>query len=404
MLICEEDCSACGACMNVCPSKCIEYKFDIYGIKRANINVTKCIHCNMCGKVCPMLNNIKGNVSKNCYSAWSKDEKIRKNSASGGIATELYRFAIKNKMWICGVNMDNNYLCSYSITNSNYDQFANSKYTYSDMGYIYTIIKKKILKNEKVLFIGLPCQVAAMKQYIDLYKLNRDLLILVDLVCHGVTPQDYLKTHIENICKKKKKNATEVFFRDPSFNTYTYTFTLKNNGIPFYKKKVYRNDVYQIGYHKGIAYRENCYHCRFSNKQRQGDLTLSDFAGVGKYKKCDYDNKNVSCVLVNTKKGYNFYQSLLLENRIYSEIRPIEEEYDFESRLHTPTPIPKERNKFKKMYEKSSNFDYSMLYAAKGIVIKNELKYYLNINGINSFLSRLLPNSIKERIKVILRK
>ena len=117
---------------------------------------------------------------------------------------------------------------------------------------------------------------------------------------------------------------------------------------PFTRKKVYRNDVYQIGYHKGIAYRENCYHCRFSNKQRQGDLTLSDFAGVGKYKKCDYDNKNVSCVLVNTKKGYNFYQSLLLENRIYSEIRPIEEEYDFESRLHTPTPIPKERNKFKK--------------------------------------------------------
>ena len=41
-------------------------------------------------------------------------------------------------------------------------------------------------------------------------------------------------------------------------------------------------------------------------------------------------------------------------------------------RLHTPTPIPKERNKFKKMYEKSSNFDYSMLYAAKGIVIKND--------------------------------
>ena len=149
MLICEEDCSACGACMNVCPSKCIEYKFDIYGIKRANINVTKCIHCSMCKKVCPMLNDIKGNVSKNCYSAWSKDKKIRKNSASGGIATELYRFAIKNKMWICGVNMDNNYLCSYSITNSNYDQFANSKYTYSDMGYIYTIIKEKILKNEK---------------------------------------------------------------------------------------------------------------------------------------------------------------------------------------------------------------------------------------------------------------
>ena len=64
MLICEEDCSACGACMNVCPSKCIEYKFDIYGIKRANINVTKCIHCSMCKKVCPMLNDIKGNVSK----------------------------------------------------------------------------------------------------------------------------------------------------------------------------------------------------------------------------------------------------------------------------------------------------------------------------------------------------
>lgn len=46
---------------------------------------------------------------------------------------------------------------------------------------IYKIIKKKILNGEKLLFVGLPCQVGAVINYVG----EHDNLYTVDLICHG---------------------------------------------------------------------------------------------------------------------------------------------------------------------------------------------------------------------------
>lgn len=48
--------------------------------------------------------------------------------------------------------------------------------------------------------IALPCQIAAIKKMFYRYL---DNLLLVDLVCHGVTPADYLIQHIRSIEHKK---------------------------------------------------------------------------------------------------------------------------------------------------------------------------------------------------------
>ena len=100
--------------------------------------------------------------------------------------------------------------------------FKNSKYVFSDAYAVFSEIKSALnfKDNKKVLFIGLPCQVAALRK---LFRDNENLL-LVEVVCHGTTPVSYLKQHIDMLSSKYGKTAMRMSFRDP--DAYTYTFTL----------------------------------------------------------------------------------------------------------------------------------------------------------------------------------
>lgn len=403
MLVCGKGCTACGACIQICTKNAISYKYDNYDVKRAYINRNLCVDCGLCYKICHALNPISGNIPIKCYAAWSQNVGTRNKGASGGVATELYKLYTELDNWIAGVSISPNGKCKYSISKSMLPGYMNSKYTYSDTEDIYKQISIKLVNNEKVLFIGLPCQVAGLKKFLTIKRISTDKLLTVDLICHGVPPGIYLEQHIKYIEKHKNRKATDLAFRDPEFCTYTFTFTLRENGKCFYKKGVYRNDMYQIAYHKGIVYRDNCYNCKYANKDRQGDITLADFAGVGSIAKSKYDNKNVSCILVNTNKGNNVVGELIRQNRIFAEIRPIEEEYNTESILHSPTPVPRERKNFLSEYEKYGNFEKAMKIAAKNIYIKNEVKYYLHIRDIRRIMVKIIPEQIKEKIRRILR-
>lgn len=83
--------------------------------------------------------------------------------------------------------------------------FNNSKYVESSLGDITKKIDKMLSDNKKVLFVGVPCQVAAVKNYInDNKKMNN--LLTVDLICHGFAPMNYFKQHLKHI---EKKNNVE---------------------------------------------------------------------------------------------------------------------------------------------------------------------------------------------------
>ena len=404
MYVCSQGmCTACGACRNICPRKCIIYKTDKLEMSSAYIQKEDCINCNLCKKVCPIENKPTSILSEECYAAWSVDKKNRNTSASGGIASEFYHYASEYGVWFAGVKMDKNFNAVYCLEKKNWKKFLNSKYVYSDMNNIYPHIKEKLCLGNKVVFVGLPCQVAGLKNYLAICRCSTEYLLTIDLICHGVTPPEYLKKHIQSIEKKYRKNATEILFRDPDTYTFTYTFTLKSKGVAFYRKKVSRNDVYQIAYHKGIGYRENCYRCQFANKYRVGDITLADFGGVGSIRKCIYDNKNVSCILVNTEMGKKWLNTLSNTGKIYIEKRPIEEEYQTEGRIHSPTQVPKERDRFITLYSQTQDFEKAMKHAAKKIILKNEACYILHIELLRQYGSRILPEVVKRIIKAIVR-
>lgn len=87
-----------------------------------------------------------------------------------------------------------------------------------------------------------------------------------------------------------------------------------------------------------ISYRENCYHCQFARQHRISDITISDYKGLGKYAPSNIiDNRQVSCILVNTDKGKNFIDNLLKKGNIVAEERPVKEPIEGDRQLQHPS-------------------------------------------------------------------
>lgn len=404
--VCGSGCTACGSCIQICPKSCIEYKLDSMKVKKAVINSEKCIGCNLCKKSCPECNEIELFSPKKSFAAWSMDELIRRESASGGIATEMYRFFAENNGFYAGVLMDEKLHAEYRIFNTveYYTAFQNSKYVHSNTGNIFINIADILNDGDAVLVVGLPCQVSGLIRFLKAKGTGTQKLITVDIVCHGTTPIEYLEQHIENVENKKHRKATEVYFRDPKEGTHTFTFSLKDTKGTFYKKKVHRTDSYQLGYHLGISYRDNCYQCHYACRNRCADLTISDYSGLGKAKPCAYSSRNVSCILVNTDKGEKFVSDLISNNRIYAEERPLCEELENEKQLNHPTRITKMRKDFIDYYVASDDFDIAIKKATKKIMIKNEIRYHLHVQEVRYYLSKVIPKGIKEILKYITRR
>lgn len=214
-------------------------------------------------------------------------------------------------------------------------------------------------------------------------------------MCHGTAPTEYLRQHIHSIECKKNKIANELYFRDPDAYTYTYTFTLKDKGNPFYSKNVRSGDSYQIGYHKGIIYRENCYSCNYAQIKRTGDVTLADFSYVGTRAECLYDNKNVSAVLVNSPKGEKVIHELKNSGNIFCEERPMEEEMDYEVMLHRPTLKSKEREMFVRAYYEIPDFERAIKKSSWMRMVKNEVVQLSHLQEMKHFLSKRVIKPIK---------
>ena len=161
-------CTGCGACRDVCPKHCITMSSDNLSSLYPLIDNDSCIKCGKCQKTCPVNNPVKLNSPTKAYVAWSKDNETRATSASGGIASELYRYNILQNGISAGVTFNKDRGAYYIPITKEHDiqKVKNSKYVYSDTSAIFPFIKESLNKDKQVLFVGLPCQVAALKCFL----------------------------------------------------------------------------------------------------------------------------------------------------------------------------------------------------------------------------------------------
>lgn len=314
------NCCGCAGCADICPKKCIEMKDDFYGAHPV-INFEKCIDCNKCVTVCPMNKFPKFNDGclQKLYSVVGNKNDVF-NGSSGGAFGIIASYFQKNGYYICGAMFDEKLKVRHRLfePNENISALKKSKYVQSNTLGIYSSIKKLLNDNKGVVFTGTPCQVSALRNY-----LNKDYenLFCIDIICHGVPSQKIFDEYILNIQNNKKIKVLKFSFRDkknkyhhPHGFSYSYE---KNKKIKEYHG-IYLNSTYYTAFENYSIFRESCYSCKYAKIERYSDITLGDFWGIEKYDKSLDSNKGVSMVIVNTKKGLELFNALNLNAKEYS--------------------------------------------------------------------------------------
>ena len=162
----ENQCTGCMACLEVCCKGAITIKDQLRNYN-AVIDSERCVGCGACHRVCQ--NNQPVNTTEPIawYQGWSKSESQRKASSSGGFAGALTEQFIEDGGVVCScVFKDGVFGFDFAESKDDVAKFTGSKYVKSNPVGIYKKIRGLLTKGRKVLFIGLPCQVAAVKSFI----------------------------------------------------------------------------------------------------------------------------------------------------------------------------------------------------------------------------------------------
>lgn len=69
---------------------------------------------------------------------------------------------------------------------------------------------------------------------------------------------------------------------------------------------------------ENIALRNSCYHCKFKKTARKSDITIADFWGIDNINPKINDEKGISAVLINSKKGERLFESIRKDIEYYN--------------------------------------------------------------------------------------
>ena len=308
----EDQCAGCFACYNVCPTEAIKIELNPFGFYIPQINTDQCSNCGQCLQYCPVNSEGKDEsisleeTKLSAYGAWSNDDKIRYNSSSGGLFTELALLILEEGGVVFGAGWDNQILQHLPVEKAeDLENLRGSKYIPSYIGTSYNKVCQYLEEGRKVLFMGTPCQIAALKGIV-----RHKNLIAVDLICHGVPSILAFNKYL--ISKIGAKKINKINFRDKELGWEK--FSLKITTVDHDVYKMYRrHDPFLVGYLKNLYLNSICYNCPFARLPKTGEITLGDFWGVAEEFK---DQKGVSVVLINKEQGKILFDKLISEKRI----------------------------------------------------------------------------------------
>ena len=345
-------CCGCATCEIVCPTNAISMMTDEIGFVFPKVDNNACINCGLCEKSCPVLNHKnEKDLNHSIFVTFAKDKEIRFNGSSGGMFGLIAKHIIEEGGVVYGAAFDDNLKlkCTCATTLEELYPIYKSKYLQSDLEESFERIKNQLDSGIKVMFVSTPCQVCALKLFLNKEYQN---LLTVDFVCHGVPSQwlfDKCKDYVE---KKKNIRVLDYSFRSKKKNGSTphyYTVKYEKQGKIREKTALYIDSPFYYGFQKYITLRDSCYDCQFSYSNRVSDITIGDFHEVDKYIKGINRFDGVSSFIVNTQKGQQIW-SLIKNHTVFHEL-------DFKTLVENGelmcggTQKPKSRDEFVKTLE-----------------------------------------------------
>lgn len=382
----KKKCSGCYACVSVCPKNCISMKTDEEGFWYPDVKNDMCIQCGLCERTCPVIRNeYSQDKEVTAYVAYTKDDKTRIKSSSGGLFTMFAEDVLNEDGVVFGAAFDDDFLVHH-IAIENIDELnliQGSKYLQSRIENTYSEAKKFLEQGRKVLFSGTACQIAGLKAYL---RKDFNNLFTIDVLCHGVPSPKVWQKYINEKQKKSENSIKEIQFRNKITGWKSYSLKMVFSNSKTYSE-VFALDDYMKLFLRNICLRPSCHDCKFKSLNRPADITLGDCWGIENYMPDMDDDKGTSVVLVHSKKGQAFL------NSVAHKIKLKKAEVD---KVLPPTADSRksvnehpQRQKFFKYLNKGASVSKLVKLTEPSFVIKCGRKVKKIIKNIDSFRKKL---------------
>ena len=289
-----DKCTGCGMCMNICPKNAIELAEDEEGFLYPHFDKDQCVSCGLCEKYCTVKQSSKSEFEpKKAYSFYINDVEKLKESASGGAAAALAEVVIENNGIVYACSYDDSFYDAQFSECDNTEKFREYKSSiyFNTQPMDQKAVKKIIESGRNCMVVGLPCQIAALRNFIG----KSDKLLCVSLICGGQEPRTL-----------HRKVLDEIMASHPGEDI---------SGVNYrYKKKDWNTSCLKVSFKSGKhnlgggafrmdVLRRCCYHCNYKIDNSFSDIVIGDFWGSEMLEK-EYHNKfGTSIALALTETG-----------------------------------------------------------------------------------------------------
>lgn len=295
-------CAGCGVCAAVCPSAAVRMQPDEHGFLHPVVDAAKCTDCGLCARKCPASTPPQTSELADVLTGYAKDGALLPHSSSGAIFPVLAAEIIRRGGIVFGAAFDERFDVVHTAAESvaELSALCGSKYV---QGHIssecYSQIKAALTAGRWVYFSGVPCQVAALKNYLGR---EYETLVTQDTACHSVPSPLVWDGYKEELEKQHGGKLTAFSFRNKANGWEAYHIRAAfDNGREFTQPAA--ENPYQRGFIKGLYSRSSCFACKFKGVARCSDITLADYWGVKGIQPETYHPQGTSLILLHSEKG-----------------------------------------------------------------------------------------------------
>ena len=340
----KKNCCGCSACVQRCPKQCIRLEEDTEGFLYPQVDEETCIKCGLCEKVCPILNQADKLSVLEVLAVKNPNEEERMNSSSGGVFLPLAREVINMGGVVFGAVYDDSWEVHhvYAEKIDNVYPMMGSKYLQSRIETAYRDAERFLKQGREVMFVGSPCQIAGFRTFLR----NKEYpnLLAVDFLCHGVPSPGVWRRYLaetyggydakeqsrlqatagKNSVLLSSLNATspigDIKFRDKRESGWKkFRFVVRQKSASkadqntVLSSDIHYDNPFMRGFLSDIYLRPSCYACKCKNGVNHSDMTIADFWGINHIAPEFDDDKGVGLVLLNTKKGEEYFSRLPMD-------------------------------------------------------------------------------------------
>lgn len=317
----KEVCYGCTACVNICPVQAMKMKEDEKGFLYPIIDKDKCTECGLCNKICKFETPKSVFHEKHTYVGYHINKNVVTTSQSGGVFTAFSDKILESRGVVFGVSIKEDFKAIHKMASSKMerDLMRGSKYIQSELGDSFQEVERK-LHVGKVLFVGTPCEINGLNNYLTMKNGKIENLHTIDIICHGVPSPKVWNSFFNWFREKKNGTVKKVNFRDKSYEGWgakTHWLTIewmdKRENYYIEKDKLYANMFYT-----NLLLRPCCYECPFCNVNRCSDITIGDAWGIHTSDEL-YNDAGCSIIMVNSEKGKVLFEDIK-ENLNYKKV------------------------------------------------------------------------------------